>query len=195
MKKILAFLALSAALVVPSHASVIYTSAASLLANVTGGSYTNTFDGLSELDPGAAAFASSGFSYNISAPNDLYAADDILSTSQINQALTINFTSGNVFAIGANFFVVNLENFFQSVSLTLTLSDGTIETFTPTSISDSYRGFLSNVAITSLAIGAPGQSLYAGLDNLTVGTVPEPTSWALLGLGLVGFLVARRRAV
>lgn len=195
MKKILAFLALSAALITSSHATVIYTSAASLLANVTGGSYTNNFDGLSSPAPGAAVFTGGGFSYSAFAPSDLYASGDFFGTSQINEALTITFTSGNVFAFGANFFATDIMDAFQSVSITLTLSDGTTETFTPTSMSDSYRGFLSNVAITSLIIGGPGQSLYAGLDNLTVGTVPEPTSWALLGLGLIGFLVARRRAV
>ena len=195
MKKILAFLALSAALVVPSHASVIYTSAASLLANITGETFTNDFDGLTNPAPGAASFTSGIFSYSIFAPSDLYASGDFLGTSLPDEDLTITFTSGNVYAFGANFFAVDLSDTFQPVSLTLTLSDGTIETFTPTSISDSYRGFLSNVAIASFAIGAPVQSLYAGLDNLTVGTVPEPTSWALLGLGLAGFVVARRRAV
>lgn len=194
MKKILAFFALSAALIAPSHADVIFTSSASFLANIGSGAYTNNFDGLSNPPSGPAPFTGGGLSYSISAPGDIYASGDFFATSQINEALTINFTSGNVFAIGANFFAADYNNFFQSVLITLTLSNGTVYSFTPTSMSDSYRGFLSDIAITSLVIDAPGQSLYASLDNLTVGgTVPEPTSWALLGLGLIGFLVARRR--
>ena len=78
-----------------------------------------------------------------------------------------------------------------------TLSDGTFEAFTPTSFATAYRGFVSDLAITSLVIGGPGQSLYAGLDNLTVGAaaVPEPASWALVGLALAGIAASRRRTV
>jgi hypothetical protein len=201
MKKILAFLALSAALITPSHADVVYTSSASFLAQVAAGSYTNNFDGLSNPAPGSVAFSGGGFSYSAFAPSDIYLEGGFLGTSQIDEALTITFDNGNVFAVGANFFAVDIQDDFQQVSLTLTLSNGTTETFTPNSLVDSYRGFISDFAITSLIISGPGASLYAGLDNLTVGmelvtgTVPEPGSWALLALGLAGFLVVRRRTV
>ena len=84
------------------------------------------------------------------------------------------------------------------MQLTIHLSDGTIETFTPTSLNDNYRGFVSDVAITSLVIDDVGHSLYGGLDNFTVGTgavsqLPEPGSLALLGLGLTGLAMARKR--
>lgn len=176
--------------------STVYTSSASFLSHVAAGAYTNNFDGLPSDPP--TSFSGGAFAYNFSAPNDIYGSGDFLGTSQIDEALTINFTSGNVTAVGANFFATNISDAFQSVSMTIGLSDGTSVTFTPADLSNSYRGFTSTVAISSLVISAPGQSLYAGLDNLTVGSVtavPEPTTWALMGLGLAAIgVVARRKA-
>jgi PEP-CTERM motif len=66
--------------------------------------------------------------------------------------------------------------------------------FTPSTLADSYRGFLADTFITSLVISGPGPALYATLDNLTVGTVPEPASLALVGLAFAGLAASRRRA-
>ena len=190
--------AVLALLTATSHATVVYTTSASFLSHVAPGSYTNTFTGLPN-PPGPMSFSGNGFAYTASAPDDLYVLGGFLGTNLPNQALTINFTSGNVFAIGANFFNTNISDAFQATLMSIVLSDGTTETFTPTSLADSYRGFVSTVAITSLVLLAPGQSLYAGLDNLTVGRaallVPEPATWLLLCLGLAGLLFARRRSI
>jgi len=180
----------------PFAATTVYTSSASFMANVAPGAYTESFTGLSNPPVGPVTFSGSGFSYSASAPPDgIYLEGGFLGASQINQALTVTFTSGNVTAVGGNFYATNIADAFQSVAVTLTLSDSTSVTFTPSSLSDSYRGFTSNLTITSLTMSAPGGSLYAGLDNLTVGVtaVPEPASWALMGLGVAGLLVARRR--
>ena len=79
----------------------------------------------------------------------------------------------------------------------MSLSDGTVTSFTPTTLSDSYRGFTSAVAIASFTIAAPGVSMYGGLDNLTVGTavsaVPEPTGLTLMGSGVLLLIAGLRR--
>jgi hypothetical protein len=173
--------------------TTVYTSSASFLAQVAAGSYTQNFNGLVDPPAGPVAFSGGGFGYSASAPSSIYLAGGFLGTSLPNEALTLTFTSGSIRAIGANFYATNISDAFQAVALTINLSDGTAYTFTPTTLTDSYRGFVSTVAITSLVISAPGVSLYAGLDNLTVGTVPEPAGWALMGLGLAGVLAARRR--
>jgi hypothetical protein len=177
--------------------TTVYTSSASFLANVAPGAYTESFTALSDPPAGPVLFASGGFAYAAASPVDIYLSGGFLGTNLPAEALTITFSSGNVKAVGANFYMTNVSDAFQSVAVNLTLSDGTVLAFTPTTLTNSYRGFTSTVAITSLVISAPGASLYAGLDNLTVGAVapiPEPSTWALLALGGAGLLVARRRA-
>ncbi len=180
----------------PFAATTVYSSSASFLANVQPGSYTETFTGLANPATGPVSFSGSGFSYSASAPSDIYLEGGFLGANQVAETLTIAFTGGNVSAVGGNFFATNISDAFQSVAITLKLSDNTTVIFTPTSAADSYRGFASDLNITSLTVSAAGASLYAGVDNLTVGVsaVPEPGSWALMGLGVAGLLLARRRA-
>ena len=178
--------------------TTVYTSSAAFSGELAPGAYTESFDGLSDPPAGPAAFSGGLFSYSASAPSDIYLAGGFLGTSQIDEALTITFTSGNVFALGAEFFATDINDDPVSTQVTITLSDGTVETFTPTSFATAFRGFVSDQAITSLTISGPGQSLYAGLDNLTVGAgvpLPEPTSWMLAGLALAGLAGSRRRSV
>jgi hypothetical protein len=175
--------------------TTVYTTSAAFLPQVAPGAYFNAFNLLANPPSGPVTFSGSGFSFSASAPNDLILDPGFLSTSQIDEALTINFTSGNVTAFGGNFFAVDFNNTFQAVSLTLTLSDGKVETFTPSSLSNSYRGFVSTSPITSLVISAPGQSLYGSLDNFTVGQtlpVPEPGTLSLWALGVAGLMAVRR---
>lgn len=195
-RPLLSALALALVSLSAQAASTVYTSSASFLAQVAPGAYTESFDGLDNPAPGAAAFAGGSFAYSAFAPGDLYLAGGFLGTSLPDEALTLTFTSGNVSAVGANFYATDIADTLQAVSVTISLSDGTVETFTPTSAADSYRGFVSDVAIASLTLSGPGASLYAGLDNMTVGmatVVPEPASWLLMGVGVAGLLVARRR--
>jgi hypothetical protein len=174
--------------------TTVYSSSSAFLAQIAPGAYTESFTGLDSPPSGAVGFSGNGFAYSLFAPSDIYASGDFVGTSQINEALTISFLGGNVYAVGGNFFATNISDAFQSVQISLSLSDGTSVSFTPTSLADSYRGFVSDSAITSLTISAPGMSLYAGLDNLTVAAVvPEPASVLLASLGLIGVGFAARR--
>lgn len=180
-------------------ATSTYTTSGAFLANVQPGFYTEDFTSLGTPGPSSPiAFSSGGFTYTISSPGDLYASG-FLGTNTGYDVLTIAFTSGNVTAVGANFYPTLIGDAFFAAAMNIVLNDGTNVSFTPGSANDSYRGFTSDQAITSLTLTVShvaNETLYAGLDNLTVGgAVPEPTSVLLAGLGLAGLLVARRRTV
>lgn len=180
-------------------ATTTYNSAASFLPQVTAGSYLENFNSFD--DAGPATFSSGGFSYAVSVSNGIYGSGGFIGSNLPYGVVTISFTSGNVTAVGGNFFATDYEDNFHTDPVTLTLSDATTVTFTPSSLLDSYRGFTSDVVITSLTLTVPTvafNSRYPGLDNLTVGVavpVPEPSSWLLMGLGLAGLVAARRRLV
>ena len=178
-----------------SAQTTVYTSSASFLPNVLPGSYTETFANNAFSGDPTANFSGGAFAYTVSAPSALYGNTVFIGTNSPNEALTVTFTGAPVTAVGGNFYATNQADAFQAVSITLTLSNGHVTTFTPTSVADSYRGFTTAVPITSLVVGAPGDLLYGGLDNLTVGAVPEPGTYAMMALGLaaIGGFAARRR--
>ena len=198
----LAPLAFAAALVFSAAASAqttTFTSAATFLANVAPGSYTEGFGDPSFSGDPSASFSGGAFAYTVSAPGGLYGSSTFLGTNLPSEALTITFTGAPVTAVGGNFWATNISDTFQATPITLSLSNGTTTTFTPISeTSGSFRGFTSSLAITSLTIVSTA-AVYAGMDNFTVGAVaaiPEPGTWLLMALGVGGLLLrnARRNA-
>ncbi len=174
--------------------TTVYTTAASFQALVAPGAYTETFT-RPAVDSGALfTYSGGGFSYDVTAdPGVVYRSGSIIGNNTPNETLTLTFTTGNVTALGGNFFITDIGDAFQSVGVTLTLNDGTVQSYTPTDVS-TFRGFISTVPILSLTMSAPqGGQFYNSLDNLTVGSaVPEPSTYLMLALGLGGMLLMRR---
>ena len=88
------------------------------------------------------------------------------------------------------------------MGLLVTMSDGSQTYVSPSEISrntNGFWGFVSDLAFTSVTLLAGTQSGVAetyNLDNLVFGNVaavPEPETYALMGIGLLGLLAARKK--
>lgn len=183
-------------------APTIYTSSAAFLAQVAPTAYTETFTAVADDNTNVQTFTGNGmygFTATLDAGQQFYFGTDALSTNLPNEQVTLTFTGGPVTAFGANFYAIDIGDQFMSSPLTILLADGSSSTltFTPGDAS-AYRGFTSQVAITSITFSASAQGAYATLDNLTIGgtrTLPEPSSMALIGLAFAGAAAARRRSI
>ncbi|GAA4712082.1 PEPxxWA-CTERM sorting domain-containing protein [Sphingomonas lutea] len=109
------------------------------------------------------------------------------------------FTADTAFtsiAFDAFFFGVgNVVNVWSGANGTGTLlaSQTFGQNCTPTCLQTSYSMFFANALSVTISPNANG----TGLDNLRIGSVPEPATWAmmLLGFGAIGYRIRRRRRV
>jgi len=176
----------------------VYTNSGDFLSNVQPGFYLETFAGVPVGPAGPLlSFSNGTFSYDITAvgggTNQLFNNPGLVSTDSALDAIVITFTSGNVTAVGGNMWGTDINFVAIPASMTITLSDGTVEVYNANSAT-AFRGFVSDMLITSLTIDAADlpANAWSTLDNLYVGAaIPAPGGVALLGLG--GLLAARRR--
>ena len=183
-----------------SHAATLFTDSASFLVRLDPGFYTENFETkLGTFTPASGTEFNGGvFRYNMTATTGpLYSGSGIFGAYNYDSELSINFLDGNINAVGGNFFETDSTDTFLSNSITISLSDGTVVTYTP-SAQDDYRGFVADegVYLTTLTLAVDGSARWQSLDNLTVGAVsyvPEPASTALLGVALITLAATRRR--
>ncbi|CAN5541897.1 hypothetical protein BH11PLA2_BH11PLA2_28100 [soil metagenome] len=183
---------------------------ASILAPIP---YTNDFSTVTSAPSTPYPLSGNGYVMNVTAPSgQLYlpgGPNGFLGANVPTDSLTLTFTSGNVSAVAANFYLTDITDAFVAAPVTVTLNDLTTTTFTPTSNANgSFAGFYAPVGsfILSLTMPVPTTAnAYNGFDNLIVGTstfvpsageaVPVPAT-ALLGFAampLIG-LIRRKRA-
>lgn len=183
-------------------AATVFTSKSDFVAqHIAPGAYTETFD--TGTVPVDFKFSQGAYAFNIGADP---AADGVVDlggsvgTNFPEDNLVIQFTSGNVTTVGGDFFATDAGGSpldYLALSFALVYGDGTYDIVSPISQDGSFLGFTADQAITALVIGAPvdgvGNYQYATVDNLTVGRLPEPASFALVGLALAGLAASRRR--
>jgi hypothetical protein len=193
-----------------------FTNSSAFFSAISASNYTETFNGI----PGAnfvatpTNFSGNGFSFtatttNGGVNNQLYGltngggGDRWITLFFPEFGLVFTNFSLNTSAIGGNFFATDDQGFFTNtpINVRILLSDSsTFSTNYTPSGSASFLGvtFSTNVSISSLVISninTPPQ--FPTANNLTIGVVPEPSTYALLGLaaaGFAGYVIRRRRA-
>ena len=147
------------------------------------------------------------FQYSVDAPGDSLfttdTADIALSTTSPLFNIEFSSFSPGINAVGGNFFPTAADFSVMSGVITFTFNgdSNTTQTFTDPTGTD-FIGFISDGDISSLSVGVnvvnPDPTnpadIFATVDNLTVGSTPEPQSVLLLLGGLAaGALRLRRR--
>lgn len=134
--------------------------------------------------------------WTASAVGGLDSYDNALRTLQAGRSVSVAFSSGQVFGVGADYFFRNGSGQLVSGYVTLALSDGTQFVRTVTG-SDTFAGFWSNDAaitrITISPIGPGANANFLGMDNMDIGFAPVPTPGAIALLSLAGYTAGRRR--
>jgi hypothetical protein len=151
------------------------------MADISPDFYLNTFD---EISPGMLddlTYTQGDFTYIVSAsePFDpdtglggLYGGNADVTVNYSRDKMVLTFTSGNITAVGANFWASDINEIPTDTAIIVEDADGrgtTIDVSSP----DTFVGFVSSVPIVSLTIDAPeqGAEFWPTLDNLVVGNV------------------------
>jgi hypothetical protein len=174
------------------QATPIYLDEGSFVSGFQAGYYLETYSGYSGgAQASSMNFSQGGFSYTASAPGNLWITTllgNALSTNSSDTAITFDFTSGNVTAVGGYFYLTTFDEQLAAGNIVLNLSDGTTHTLVNPGTS-SFVGFSTEggTLITSLVVN-PGGGVWGTVDDFYVGTtIPETSTAGLLGLGLIAF--------
>jgi hypothetical protein len=211
-------LALSLAFVLPGYFSTAvaftaYTSEANFVAALES-YYLEEFNDL-EMDGGESSLARgpvNGFSYRIEAmdssgdSSDLYFMDQSLSTNGPAHSLVFTFTGDDVTAFGGFLWPTTLDcsNAVAGIDVEMHFTGGNSETYAIQSAAfDTFTGFISDDAITSIIFSENGDSVWTDGDGLFVSadhvyagassSVPIPAAVWLLGSGLVSLISIRKK--
>jgi len=181
-----------------------YSSQASFLAAINGGSYLETFDGIAGLPQPSAPlnFSSGGFTYSVDTnpTNSFFMAgpggsggggDVWVSTNSRTDQIIFTFTSGNIRAIGGLFFGSDINGAFAAGNVFISTDQTPQQLLTGTS-SLTFLGFISQSPFTTLTLSADQSvgALWPTANDFIVGNisaVPEPATWAMIGVGSMCF--------
>ncbi len=180
----------SSALIVTSSSSTFATAVA-----LQGGSVlTESFDGYNGFYASGLTGGSGDLAWTATALGGLYAdaTSSALSTNNAEVALTMTFSSPNVFAVGGYFY--NTDQSFNTAPGRVVVTVGAVSYFYESNGgSTAFAGFISTSGAISSITFQPfdlGAQVYATASSVVVGVVPSP---AVLALGALAGAFGRRR--
>jgi hypothetical protein len=148
-----------------------------------------------------------GFQANIPGSSfisvETYASKPALATVIAGQLLVFTNFSPSTRAFGAYLYGTDAAILAQPITISLLLSSGPATNFTTnvgtTSLNDYFFGFITDdpLTIQSLTLSVTNNLAFATASEVTISSVPEPSTYALLGLAaaaLAGYVIRRRRA-
>ena len=180
---------------------VVYTSESAFIAALSPGYFHDNFGSLSPFNsvPLSVVSATGGtpaVTYDITAPpSGLFINNDSGFNAVGNwvqsQDVIVSLTSGNVYAIGAEFYLCDFNGVKQDGQISISFSDGASGTATSSATGPyGFLGVIDSGLITSMTVTHSSLG-YLNMANLYLGGVPEPSSLLLLGLSALAFI--RRR--
>ena len=212
-----------------SNAAIIYTTESGLNSALSAGFFKNEFEGFDsgQQEEQTSVPQSGGtptFAYTIATqPNDPDPAPDLyvvgtvsppitspssgqaMSTTVDSHNILVTFTSENVTAVGAHFFLsdVGEDRVEGTLTVTFTFTDDSLDPQTVSSSESGFANFLGvstdSGTISSMLISGASAGEYVTLDNLYVGqfvAVPEASTSIAVGflcIFVIGHLVLGRK--
>jgi PEP-CTERM motif len=176
-----------------------YSTESAFLSAILPEYYLQTFS--TKTSGQSLSYSGDGYSYTASVTGGLLPRLQTdygwMQETNAGDTITITFKSGDVTAVGGDFFAVNLVAQPKSATITLNFAGGPSETITSTTSTTAFTGFTFEKPLTSMTITPQSSILaarYAALDNLVIGTAaPEPGTWMLLSAGVGLMALARFR--
>jgi len=116
-----------------------------------------------------------------------------------NENTTFSYVPGPFFGAGA-FFDTSVNGEGNGVTVTLNLTGGGTQVITPDpailGLDNAFFGFTSDVSIDSFTLTSNSETF--DMDNLEFGGIrgaptPEPATFSLIGIGIAGLAVLRKK--
>ncbi|MCF6133303.1 T9SS type A sorting domain-containing protein [Flavobacterium wongokense] len=119
---------------------------------------------------------------NASAPGGMYSGPDFLGTTNPNNPITITFTPP-VYGVSAKYFTTDINDNVISGNVTVTYSNGHVQSRTVTTNSDTF-GYFDNNFISSIVLSSSTTvpNHYVGLKDLAIAANPTSCSTETLDL-------------